>query len=295
MKTALLVTVCALLLLSACQTGPMPPNPAYPDLQVPTEVPAANQESPTSVPGSDPTDMVVIPAGAFWLGCDPAHNDSLGCTEDELPSQSVELPEFKIDIFEVTNAKYAKCVQAGACTAPSSLSSETRENYFDNPEFADYPVIFVSWKQADAYCTWAGKRLPTEAEWEKATGWGDSKLAFPWGDHTPTCDVTNARLDADLKNCTGDTQPVGHYPSGAGIWEVMDMTGNVWEWTANRYLPDYRPGAPEETLTGAPSDLYRVVRGGGWDSAPANLLISSRSFDPEFHSSNNLGFRCAAD
>ncbi len=239
--------------------------------------------------------MVTIKAGTFWLGCDPAHNNSLSCAEDELPAQMVELPEFKIDINEVTNAKYAECVQAGACTAPSSLASKTREQYFDNPVFADFPVIYISWKQATAYCTWAGKRLPTEAEWEKAARGTEKPNAFPWGDESPDCAITNARQAASLENCTEDTQPVGRYSGGASPYGVLDMAGNVWEWTASRYVPDYRPGAPDPALTGGPSDLYRVVRGGGWDSAPLNLLISSRSFDPDFHSSNNLGFRCAMD
>ena len=288
MKTAFLLTVCALLLLSACQSGPMP-NPAQAGQPQTSAVPVTQAPE-----GMDTSEMVTIPAGAFWLGCDPAHNNNLGCAEDELPSQSIELPAFKIDKFEVTNTKYAECVQAGACTPPSSLTSETREQYFDAPEFADFPVLFVSWKQADAYCTWAGKRLPTEAEWEKAAR-GTTQNAFPWGDEGPNCSLANTRQAAGLENCMDDTQPVGSFASGASPFGVLDMAGNVWEWTASRYLPNYLPGAAEEALTGGPADLYRVVRGGGWDSAPLNLLVSARSFDPDFHSSNNLGFRCASD
>jgi len=298
MKNALLLSICALLLLSACQSGPMP-IPPYTTLppttgccDLPTVTPAQTPAPPSET--FDASEMVIIPAGTFWLGCDPAHNSNLSCLKDELPSQSVQLPEFEIDKHEVTNAKYAECVQAGACTPPSSLASETREKYFDTPEFADFPVIFVSWKQASAYCTWAGKRLPTEAEWEKAAR-GTTKNTFPWGDAAPNCDTSNAIKAGVLETCTTDTQRVGSYPGGASPDGVLDMAGNVWEWTASRYVANYLPGAPEEALTGGPADLYRVVRGGGWDSAPLNLLISSRSFDPDFHSSDNLGFRCAID
>jgi formylglycine-generating enzyme required for sulfatase activity len=298
MKTALLLTVCALLLMSACQTGlPSPTEAALPPAQAPTDSPAPTQ-MPTLPPPPravlDASEKVAIAAGTFWLGCDPAHNNNLSCLQDELPSQSVQLPDFKIDKYEVTNARYAECVQAGACTAPSSLASETRGQYFDNPEFIDFPVIFVSWKQAAAYCTWAGKRLPTEAEWEKAAR-GTTKNTFPWSDAAPNCKTSNAVKAGGLERCAEDTQPVGSYAGGASPYGVMDLAGNVWEWTASRYLPNYLPGAPEEALTGQPADLYRVVRGGGWDSAPLNLIISSRSFDPDFHNSNNLGFRCAMD
>ncbi len=292
MKTALLLIVCALLLLSACQTGPMPVpgEVGQPPIKV---VPSDEVAPPQEATGL--SEMLTIPAGALFLGCDPAHNNSLSCLSDQLPSQLVELPEFKIDKTEVTNAQYAECVQATACTDPSSASSETREHYYDDPQFADFPVVNVSWKQAEAYCAWAGKRLPTEAEWEKAARGAEKPNTFPWGDESPDCAITNARQATSLDNCTDDTQPVGRYPGGASPYGVLDMAGNVWEWTASRYVTDYRPGASEEALTGGPSDLYRVVRGGGWDSAPLNLLISARSFDADFHNSKNLGFRCASD
>src|SRR5450759_2645413 len=123
MKTTLILTLCALLLLNACQSGPMP-NPAQAGQPQASAVPAS--QTPEGMVNSE---IVTIPAGTFWLGCDPAYNSNLSCLKDELPSQSVQLPEFKIDKQEVTNAKYAECVQSGACTSPSSLASETHEKY----------------------------------------------------------------------------------------------------------------------------------------------------------------------
>jgi formylglycine-generating enzyme required for sulfatase activity len=206
---------------------------------------------------------------------------------------TVYLEAFYMDIYEVTNAVYAKCVQAGVCTAPGETSSDSRSSYYGNSEFDNYPVIYVDWQQAQTFCKWRAARLPSEAEWEKAARGGLGGKSYPWGDESPLCQkgVANGAKFDDNQNCNAtDTEPVGSYaPNGYGLF---DIAGNVWEWVADWYAG--YSGAGSDNPTSPDSGSFRVLRGGGWNSNELSLRASSRyNYDPVFRS-DDFGFRCAA-
>ena len=234
--------------------------------------------------------MVTIPAGYFQMGCDPAHNGGYDCSADELPLHTVYLNTYRIDKYEVTNAGYARCVASGNCAAPYDRSSSTRASYYDNSTYANHPVIHVDWQDAANYCAWAGKRLPTEAEWEKAAR-GTTVIAYPWGDAAPTCDVTNGYIS---EYCVGDTTPVGLYPLGTSPYGVMDMAGNVWEWVNDWYDSRYYNGSPASNPLGSITGMYKVLRGGGWALDNGALRVACRGNLQSNNRYAHVGFRCAA-
>jgi formylglycine-generating enzyme required for sulfatase activity len=211
----------------------------------------------TFTPIATAADMVRVPAGQFIMGSNEGESD-------EQPVHIVYLDGFYIDKTEVSNAQYRKCMETGPCDTPEDTI------YYDNADYAQHPVVFVRWNDANAYCQWAGKRLPTEAEWEKAAR-GTGRWVYPWGN---TFDGT--KLNFADKNTSFDwsdsnwddgyaaTAPVGSYPNGASPYEALDMAGNVWEWVADWYDEGYYSQSPGRNPPGPDSGEYRVLRGGSW-------------------------------
>lgn len=256
-----------------------------------TNTPSATETSVPPTPtlgvgstltGNDGMSLLYIPAGKFTMGSDDGN-------DDEKPAHTVNLDAFWIDKTEVTNTMYAQCVAGGKCDAPSTTTSARRDSYYGNPQFDNFPVINVDWNMADTYCEWAGRRLPTEAEWEKAARGTDGRT-YPWGNDAPNKNLLNYDGPND-----GDTTEVGAYPNGVSPYGVLDMAGNVDEWVADWYGEIYYTSSPLSNPLGPSSGQYRVLRGGPWLTYDYYIRSSYRgSLDPS-HTDYYTGFRCAMD
>jgi formylglycine-generating enzyme required for sulfatase activity len=233
----------------------------------------------------DGREMVWVPAGEFRMGA--SVGDS-AAQSDEHPARAVRVEGFWLDRYEITNAEYRLCVDAGDCTAPQ------RTVMFDDPNLQQLPVMWVDWQQARAYARWAGKRLPTEAEWERAARAGE-QTRYPWG----TLWQEGA---ANAAGTAGDDRFGGSAPVGAfapNRWGLYDMLGNAAEWVEDLYHRDYRD-APRDArawnqFTGGPVERRRVIRGGSYDDIPTRLRVTSRTSRPPLDDYRTTGFRCAAD
>lgn len=224
--------------------------------------------------------MVPIPGGTLLMG-------SRTGDADERPQHQVLIAPFELDVTEVTAAEYEACVKAGACegeatvawegASPAVVRAQSRFCTFGRAERADHPMSCVSWDQATRYCAWAGKRLPTEPEWEWAARGPDGR-AHPWGDEADRSRLCHGRWTSRKGTCA-----VGSFPTGASPFGVQDMAGGVWEWTASAYCPypDLRCSGPE-----------RVFRGGGWY---IDVIITTTDRGRAVGSERlvEVGFRCA--
>ena len=266
-------------------------------------VPATPQ---VAEPGGDcPAGMGLVPGGMFRMGSDDGK-------DDERPVHEMKIDPFCMDLTEVTAGGYNDCTRKGACRP-----AESTVKWTDIPDDAKdrdsigcnayqsgnerLPMNCISWEDADAYCRIAGKRLPTEAEWELAAAGGDERRRYPWGAEPPsakllnTCDrscsatfekggATNHRPLIDDDDGAPRTAPVGSYPLGAARYGMLDMAGNVWEWTASPYCT-----YPEHAC----SSNYKVFRGGGWGGTlMGNLRVTTRMWSHPSHRYSDVGFRC---
>ncbi len=224
---------------------------------------------------SAPKDMVLIPSGEFTMGSNDWWPKSG-------PEHKKSLSAFYIDKYEVTNKKYKTFVDSAGYKPPDHWEGNKIPDGREN-----HPVVYVNWFDAEAYCKWTGKRLPTEAEWEKAAR-GTDKRAFPWGDKFSRDKANTPQYGKE------DTMPVGSFEAGKSPYGIYDMAGNVWEWTADWFKPYPGNTHPDENY----GEIYRVVRGGSWyDCTYYRCGISAPTYNRIFFNpstrNNNFGFRCA--
>jgi formylglycine-generating enzyme required for sulfatase activity len=219
--------------------------------------------------------MITISGATFRMGADSGD-------PDERPAHDVAVAGFQIDRFEVTNALFDAFAQATGYQTENEQkgSSQTWQSHF-TPETVNNPVVVVSWNDAVAYCEWAGKRLPTEAEWEFAARGTDGRI-YPWGN-----EYDPSKFNGKTSGIRG-TVHVGSYPAGASAFGADDMAGNVWEWTADWYQA-YPDGAPSSFF----GEKFRVTRGGGWFDEGKQVRTSNRSSADPTAANDDLGFRCA--
>jgi len=250
---------------------PLPPAPT----PRPTATPKPQQET-TPVKFKSLTELAEIPAGAFSMG----RNDG---APEEGPAHQVDLPAFYMDIFEVTNAQFVAFVQDTNYVTDAEKSGSTGWRAYLNGK-DNHPVVKVSWNDAQAYCQWAGRRLPTEAEWEKAAR-GDKALLYPWGNDW---NAANANVkDSGFRGTT----PVGTFAGGVSPYGLFDMAGNAWEWTADWYKP-YPGNTTKDNYYG---EKFKVLRGGGWFEEKEKVTTTVRSSSSLEAANDDIGFRCAAD
>ncbi len=244
-----------------------------------------------SQPTTDYSKMALIAQGEFTMGSfhslkelDPvsifqADRHHLG---PEDPAHDVFLNSFYIDIFEVTNKDYKEYMKEKA------ISKAPR--FFNNEDFNQplQPVVGITWNEAQKYCDWKGKRLPTEAEWEKASR-GKRSVKFPWGNQTPD------KTKLNFNNLVGKTTNVGSYEKGKSDYGVHDLSGNVSEWVKDWHDPEYYLFSPKENPQGPEKGKYKIIRGGNWRNGPEDVRLTYRNATVPKVRNKTVGFRCAVN
>jgi len=262
-------------------------------------VAVSEQDVSARIVGKDGAAMVLIPAGEFMMGSDPGELERLTkidptarqeWVENEFPRHRVSVDAFYMDVFEVTNRLFGQFRRT---------QGDPRSEI--PPDDLDRPVAFITWFEADAYCRWAGKRLPTEAEWEYATRAGTHTLYW-WGNGTPSRPVANIADDTFKEQAPGRSSMAGYRdgyvrvaPVGSfepNPWGLHDMLGNVWEWTADWYEPDYYARSPKENPGGPGQGERKVLRGGSWATGPSDVRCASRAGCHARGQGQDVGFRC---
>jgi len=257
-----------------------PPPPDAPSVAPQDSTPvlsASGQPSPSEQPISE--DLVTIPSGPFVRG-------TMAGGYDEQPERTIYLDTFAIDRYEVTNAQYQAFVAATGHRKAAPPSRYAKN--LSRMKGVNQPVAYVSWEDADAYCRWKGKRLPTEAEWEKAMRGLDGRL-WPWGNE-PDPVAFNGGSPRDGFDVTA---PVGSFKRDVSPFGVADGTGNVMEWVADWYGEEAYRDPADRNPKGPEHGVFRVMRGGGYTSQGSDVRITSRSkMVPDFRD-ETIGFRCA--
>jgi formylglycine-generating enzyme required for sulfatase activity len=287
MRLRLFLLAACGLLVAACKPAPVRPRTLM--VAVPMD----------TIRGRDGALMVKIPAGEFLMGS-PAKEGKA----DEHPFHKVFLDDYYIDVCEVSNRQYKAFCDSTGRPYPRKPDFPGIDNYFTG--FPDYPVVEVTWEDAETYAAWAGKRLPTEAEWEKAARGADGRI-YPWGNE----DVTGAQCNyadraystlpgatwADKQQEDGYTftAPVTSFASGASPYGVLNMAGNVWEMIADGYDASYYARSPARNPAGPKSKLQRMVKGGSFTSTKAVLRPAGRLGQENQLPILDRGFRCVQD
>jgi len=236
-------------------------------------VPLSGPQNGTTMKWVEGSTLVYIPSSEFVMG-----NGGF-----DAPIRTVALDGFWMYETKVTNRMYAQCVAVGNCTAPTA---ELGGPVYSNPQYANHPVVGVTWDQSQAYCGWAQGQLPTEAQWEKAAR-GTGGNVYPWGNDSPACDFLN------MSFCSGRTSEVDAFPDGVSPYGLFDMAGNLFEWVNDWYGETYYSGAPVSNPTGPDSGQYRSIRGSSFESDFDQVESAMRHFGAQAYHSRDLGFRCA--